>query len=67
MRKIVILYLLIFIGIPAQANNFEVEFITDDILNIDKNGKCPYIDCKCHRKKKNFLQKIFQFVNTQKE
>lgn len=51
----------------GEVYNFDVEFITDDILNLDKNGKCPYIDCKCHRKKKNFLQKIFQFINTKKE
>ena len=51
----------------GEVYNFEVEFITDDILNLDKNGKCPYIDCKCNRKKKNFLQKIFQFINTKKE
>ena len=28
-------------------HNFEVEYITPEILNI-KNGKCPYLDCKCH-------------------
>lgn len=31
---------------------FEVEYITDDILNIDENGRCPYKDCKCHKHKK---------------
>ncbi len=36
----------------AAIHNFDVEYITPEILNI-KNGKCPYIDCKCNRVKKN--------------
>jgi len=44
----------------GEVYNFEVEYITNDILNIDETGKCPYIDCKCRRKKKNFLQKLFK-------
>lgn len=34
----------------GKIHNFDVEYITTEILNI-KNGKCIYIDCKCHRKK----------------
>ena len=26
-----------------------VEYVTDDILNLDENGKCPYKECKCNR------------------
>ena len=29
--------------------NFDVDFITTEILNL-KNDKCPYYDCKCHKK-----------------
>lgn len=33
----------------GKVYNIEVEYITDDILNIDKNGHCPYSDCKCNK------------------
>ena len=36
----------------GKIHGFDVEYVTMDILNLDKNGKCPYADCKCHRKKK---------------
>lgn len=29
---------------------FDVEYVTPSILNIDENGKCPYVDCKCNKK-----------------
>ena len=32
----------------GKIHNFEVEYVTPEILNI-KNGKCPYLDCKCHK------------------
>ena len=35
----------------GKIHNFDVEYVTPDILNI-KDGKCPYADCKCHRIKK---------------
>lgn len=35
----------------GEIHNFDVEYITPDILNI-KDGNCPYEDCKCHGKKK---------------
>ena len=34
----------------GKIHNFDVEYVTPAILNI-KNGKCPYVDCKCHKKK----------------
>ena len=34
----------------GEVYGFEVEYITDDILNLDKDGRCPYTDCKCNRK-----------------
>lgn len=34
----------------SKVHNFDVEYVTPEILNI-KNGKCPYLDCKCNRKK----------------
>ena len=33
----------------GEIYNFDVEYVTKEILNI-KNGKCPYVDCKCHKK-----------------
>jgi len=36
----------------GKIHNFEVEYVTPSILNLDKNGKCPYADCKCNRKYK---------------
>ena len=35
----------------GKIHGFDVEYVTMDILNLDKNGKCPYVDCKCNRKK----------------
>ena len=32
-------------------HNFDVEYVTPEILNI-KDGKCSYKDCKCNRKDK---------------
>lgn len=34
----------------GEKHNIDVEFITDDILKLNKEGKCPYKDCKCNRK-----------------
>ena len=34
----------------GKIHNFDVEYVTPEILNI-KNGRCPYLDCKCNRKK----------------
>lgn len=33
----------------GEIYNFDVEYVTKEILNI-KNGKCPYVDCKCNKK-----------------
>lgn len=35
----------------GKIHGFDVEYVTMDILNLDENGKCPYADCKCNRKK----------------
>lgn len=34
----------------GKIHNFDVEYVTPEILHL-KNGKCPYLDCKCNRKK----------------
>ena len=34
----------------GKIHNFDVEYITPAILHLN-NGKCPYLDCKCNRKK----------------
>ena len=36
----------------GEIHNFDVEYVTPEILHLDKDGKCPYPDCKCNRKKK---------------
>ena len=35
----------------GKIHGFDVEYVTPDILNLDKDGRCPYVDCKCNRKK----------------
>ena len=35
----------------GKIHGFDVEYVTPEILHLDKDGKCPYPDCKCHRKK----------------
>lgn len=32
----------------GRIHNFEVEYITPEILDI-KDGKCQYLDCRCHK------------------
>ena len=36
----------------AKKYNFDAEYVTPAILNL-KDGKCPYLDCKCHKVTKN--------------
>lgn len=33
----------------GKLHNFDVEYVTPSIMQL-KNGKCPYIDCKCNKK-----------------
>ena len=33
----------------GEVYGIHVEYVTDDILNLDENGKCPYNECKCNR------------------
>ena len=33
----------------GEVYGIQVEYVTDDILNLDENGKCPYKECKCNR------------------
>ena len=33
----------------AKTYNFDVDFVTPEILSIDKYGCCQYQDCKCHK------------------
>ena len=37
----------------GRIHNFDTEFVTNDILNLDKDGKCSYPECKCRRKAEN--------------
>lgn len=36
----------------GETYNFDVEYVTDDILQLDENGNCIYVNCKCHKQKK---------------
>ena len=31
----------------SKVYNFDVEFVTNAILKLDKNGRCSYCKCKC--------------------
>lgn len=33
----------------GEIHNFDVEYVTTEILELDHNGKCPFKDCKCHK------------------
>ena len=33
----------------AKKYKFDVEYITDDILHLDKDGKCQNPKYKCHK------------------
>jgi len=50
----------------GKIHNFDVEYVTPEILNI-QDGKCQYKDCKCHKikkKKHKFLNRIkYYFKN----
>ena len=35
----------------AEKYGIDTEYVTNDILNLDKEGRCQYSDCKCHRNK----------------
>ena len=35
----------------GRIHNFEVEYVTKDILKINNKGQCQYVDCKCNRPK----------------
>ena len=37
----------------AKEYNFDAVYITDDILELDKDGKCQNLKCKCHRERTN--------------
>ena len=41
----------------GQTYGIEVEYVSDEILNIDNKGKCQYKDCRCKRKSKLFWHK----------
>lgn len=36
----------------GQIHGIDVEYITPEILHI-KDGKCPYLDCKCNKNLRN--------------
>ena len=36
--------------IPVNIKN--VEFVTNDILKLNENVNCHFIDCKCNKNKK---------------
>ena len=36
----------------GEVYGIEVEYVSDEILNLDKDGKCQNPTCKCHKPKK---------------
>jgi len=38
----------------GQVYNIDVEYVSDEILNLDKKKRCQYKDCKCNQKKNYF-------------
>ena len=36
----------------GEVYKIDVEYVSDDILNLDKDNKCSYADCKCQRTNK---------------
>lgn len=37
----------------AKIYDFDAEYITPKILNLDKNNKCKNPNCKCHKEKRS--------------
>lgn len=35
----------------AKIYDFDVEYVTSKILDLDNLGRCPYLDCKCNKVK----------------
>ena len=33
----------------SKKYKFDVEYVTNDILNLDEDGKCSNLKCKCHK------------------
>ena len=46
----------------GKKYKFDTEYVTDDILQLNKNGQCFNQNCKCHKqqKKENMQQKQIQ-------
>lgn len=36
----------------GEIYDIKVDYVTEDILNLNKEQMCSYKDCKCHKKKK---------------
>lgn len=36
----------------GRIHNFEVEYVTKDLLKLNDKGQCQYLDCKCHHRDK---------------
>ena len=36
----------------GRIHNFEVEYVTKNLLKLNDKGQCQYLDCKCHRRDK---------------
>lgn len=37
----------------AKKYKFDAEYVTNDILTLDENGRCQNLKCKCHKQKNN--------------
>ena len=34
----------------GEEHNFDYEYVTESLLNLDKNNQCGYKKCKCHKR-----------------
>ena len=46
----------------GKRYNFDTEYVTNDILKINTNGKCFYSNCKCNRELKNHVNDNFYSI-----
>lgn len=38
----------------GKSYRIDVEYISDEVLNLDNKGRCQFKDCKCNQKKHSF-------------
>ncbi len=46
----------------SKKYKFDVEYVTDEILTLDKEGKCSNINCKCHKRNDIHQNQMQQYI-----